>query len=103
LSGASANSAIEVDGAPRREDGGDEVLFREVDSAYFRTAGIPIVRGRDFLPQEIAHPGDAALVNQALAARYWPGGDPIGKRITVYKSAQGRPDFGQAIRATVIL
>ena len=76
LSGASADTPLEVDGAPRREDGSDEALFREVDSAYFRTAGIPIVRGRDFLPQEIAHPGDAALVNQALAARYWPGGDP---------------------------
>jgi putative ABC transport system permease protein len=102
LSGFSANSAIEVEGAPSREDGSDEVLFRVVDSAYFRTAGIPIVRGRDFLPEGIDHPGDLALVNQALVARYWPGGDPIGKRITVYKSAQGRPDFGQPVRATVV-
>jgi putative ABC transport system permease protein len=92
LSGASMNSAIEVDGTAPDES--DEVLFREVDSAYFRVAGIPIVRGRDFLPEEIDHPGDAALVNQATVARYWPGDDPIGKRITVYKSAQGRPDFG---------
>jgi putative ABC transport system permease protein len=42
------------------------------------------------------------LVNQALAARYWPGGDPIGKRITVYKSAQGRPEFGQPVRGTIV-
>jgi putative ABC transport system permease protein len=104
LSGASMNSAIEVDGAaaPSRADESDEVIFREVDSAYFRTAGIPIVRGRDFTPDEIAHPGDVALVNQALVARYWPRGDPIGRRITVYKSAQGRPDFGQPVRATVV-
>ncbi len=102
LSGASINTAIEIEGAPPRGDAADEALFREVDSAYFRTAGIPIVRGRDFTAEEIAHPGDAVLVNQALAARYWPGGDPIGKRITVYKSAQGRADFGEAVRATVI-
>jgi putative ABC transport system permease protein len=101
LSGASMNSAIEVDGAPSGGES-DEVIFREVDSAYFRTAGIPIVRGRDFTPDEIAHPGDLILVNQALAARYWPGGNPIGKRITVYKSAQGRSDFGQPVRATII-
>jgi predicted permease len=101
LSGASMNSAIEVDGAPSGR-GTDEVLFREVDSAYFRTAGIPIVRGRGFSPDEISHPGDVALVNQALAARYWPGGDPIGKRITVFKSAQGRPDFGEPVRVTII-
>ena len=102
LSGSSMNSAIEVEGAPASGSQSDEVIFREVDSAYFRTAGIPIVRGRGFTPEEMAHPGDAALVNQALAARYWPGGDPIGKRITVYKSAQGRPDFGQPVRATIV-
>ena len=102
LSGASMNSAIEVEGEPSRGGESDEVIFREVDSTYFRTAGIPIVRGRGFTTDEFAHPGDAALVNQSLAARYWPGGDPIGKRVTVYKSAQGRPDFGQPVRATVV-
>jgi putative ABC transport system permease protein len=103
LSGASMNSAIEVEGAPASAaDQSDEVLFREVDTAYFRTAGIPIVRGRDFTPEEIEHPGDALLVNQALAARYWPGVDPIGKRITVFKAAQGRPDFGEPVRGTVV-
>ncbi len=50
LSGSSMNSAIEVDGAPSGSGESDEVIFREVDSAYFRTAGIPIVRGRDFTP-----------------------------------------------------
>ena len=102
LSGASINTRIEVDGAAPRPDATDEVLFREVDSAYFRTAGIPVVRGRAFSAEEIAHPGSVALVNQALAARYWPGEDALGKRITVYKSAQGRADFGQPVRATVI-
>jgi predicted lysophospholipase L1 biosynthesis ABC-type transport system permease subunit len=41
-------------------------------------------------------------VNQALADRYWPGGDALGKRITVRKSAQGRPEFGQPVRATIV-
>lgn len=103
LSGASINSAIEVEGeTPGPAAESDEVLFREVDSTYFRTLGIPVVKGREFTPDDMRHPGDAILVNQALAARYWPGGDPIGKRITVYKSAQGRPDFGQPVRATIV-
>ncbi len=100
LSGASANSAIEIEGAPGND--GDQVLFRVIDSAYFRVAGVPILRGRNFTHGEINHPGDVVVVNQALAARYWPGADPIGKRITVYKSAQGRSDFGQAVEANVI-
>ena len=48
------------------------------------------------------HPGGAVLVNQALADRYWPGGDALGKRITVRKSAQGRPEFGEPVRATIV-
>jgi predicted permease len=100
LSGASINTPIEVEGAQAGES--DEALFREVDDAYFRTAGIPIVRGRDFTAEDIRHPGDAVLVNQALAARYWPGGDALGKRVTVRKSAQGRPEFGEPVRATVV-
>lgn len=99
LSGASINTPLEVEGAAGESD---EALFREVDTAYFRTAGIPIVRGRDFTAEDLAHPGDAVLVNQALAARYWPGGDALGKRLTVRKSAQGRPEFGEPVHATVV-
>jgi predicted permease len=102
LSGASINTPVEVEGGLARES--DEALFREVDTAYFRTAGIPIVRGRAFTADDIRHPGDAVLVNQAFASRYWPRGvgDALGKRITVRKSAQGRSEFGQPIRATIV-
>jgi putative ABC transport system permease protein len=100
LSGASINTPLEVEGADARET--DEALFRVVDTAYFRTAGIPVVRGRDFTVDDFSHPGDAVLVNQALAARYWPGGDALGKRITVRKSAQGRPEFGEPVRARIV-
>ena len=100
LSGASINTPIEVEGAPARET--DEALFRVVDTAYFRTAGIPVVRGREFAAEDLIHPGAAALVNQALAERYWPGRDPLGKRITVRQSAQGRPEFGEPVHATIV-
>jgi predicted permease len=102
LSGASINTPVEVEGGLARET--DEALFREVDTAYFRTAGIPLVQGRAFTGDDIKHPGDAVLVNQAFAERYWSGsrGRALGKRITVRKSAQGRPDFGQPIRATIV-
>ena len=100
LSGASINTPLQVEGAPARET--DEALFRVVDTAYFRTAGIPIVRGRDFAADDLGHPSDVALVNQALAERYWPGGDALGKRITVRKSAQGRPEFGEPVHATIV-
>jgi putative ABC transport system permease protein len=100
LSGASINTPLEVEGAAARET--DEALFRVVDTAYFRMTGVPVVRGREFTVDDLAHPGDAALVNQALAERYWPGGDALGKRITVRKSAQGQPEFGEPVHATIV-
>jgi putative ABC transport system permease protein len=102
LSGASISTAIEVEGAPPDPNNTQEVMFRETDSAYFRTMGIPVVAGRDFAPDEIEHPGEAVLVNQALAGRYWPGRNPVGRRITVFKSAQGRPEFGEPVRGRII-
>jgi predicted permease len=100
LSGASINTPLEVEGFPTRET--DEAMFRVVDTAYFRTVGVPIIRGRDFTADDLRHPGDAALVNQALADRYWSGGDALGKRITIRKSSQGRPEFGEPVHATIV-
>jgi putative ABC transport system permease protein len=44
----------------------------------------------------------SVIVNRTLASRYWPGRSPIGEPVTVTKAAQGRPDFGQPVAATVI-
>jgi putative ABC transport system permease protein len=48
---------------------------------YFETFGIPIVRGRTFTSDEQAQNRGATMISAALAARFWPGEDPIGKRI----------------------
>jgi putative ABC transport system permease protein len=48
---------------------------------YFRTFGVPIIKGRAFLPEEELENRRAAIVSRALAERYWPGQDPIGRRV----------------------
>jgi predicted permease len=48
---------------------------------YFRTFGVPIVKGRTFLPEEDAQNRLVAIVSRGLAERFWPGQDPIGKRV----------------------
>lgn len=50
---------------------------------YFRTLDIPLVAGRDFTERDNAEGDGAAIINEALAARYFPGEDPIGKRLTL--------------------
>lgn len=56
-----------------------------VHGPYFRTLGIPLVRGRLFTEEEYRNDRQVVIVNQKLAEQYWPGEDPIGKRIV------GRP------------
>jgi putative ABC transport system permease protein len=48
---------------------------------YFRTFGVPVVKGRGFLPEEDLDNRATAIVSRTLAERYWPGQDPIGKRV----------------------
>jgi predicted permease len=51
---------------------------------YFRAGGIPILRGRDFIKGDdrLGAPL-VAIVNRTLAEHYWPGQDPIGKRLKI--------------------
>lgn len=49
---------------------------------YFRTVGEPLLRGRTFNAGDTQDAPQVAIVNQSLASRFWPTGDPVGQRIT---------------------
>ena len=59
------------------------VLFNAVDSDYFQTMRIPLLRGREFTRADREGAPPVAVINQEMANRYWPGQDPIGKRFRV--------------------
>ncbi len=48
---------------------------------YFRAMGIPLAKGRPFERRDHEESTGAMVVSQAVAARFWPNDDPIGKRI----------------------
>ncbi len=52
-----------------------------IDEGFFSTIGIPILRGRAFTATDTADAPRVAIVNTHFANHYWPGADPIGKRI----------------------
>ena len=54
-----------------------------VTGNYFAAAGIPLLRGRTFTDADHADSPLVAIVNRTLAEHYWPGQDPIGKRIKI--------------------
>jgi len=66
--------------------------FRIVTPGYFRTMGMPIVRGRDFTDEDILlnpdaygtnEAAEAIIVNQTMAQQLWPDQNPIGKEICI--------------------
>jgi macrolide transport system ATP-binding/permease protein len=58
-----------------------------VDEGYFETMGIPILRGRAFLPSDTAEAPRVAIVNELFAKHYWPVGDAVGKHIRLDSSS----------------
>jgi putative ABC transport system permease protein len=57
--------------------------FHAATPGYFRTMGIPMVRGRDLSVADRAEAPWVAVVNQTMAERYFPGEDPIGRAIQI--------------------
>lgn len=55
--------------------------WEPVMPSYFQTLGIPIVRGRAFTDADARDAQPVAVISEAMAQRYWPGQDPIGKQV----------------------
>ncbi len=73
-----------VEGRPRQEPGRPpDVQYRMVGPGYFRSMKIALIRGRDFTKQDEGQAAGVVIINQALQRRYFPGEDPVGKRITL--------------------
>ena len=66
--------------AGRAEFGGS-VELRTVTPDYFRTLGIPLLRGRPFTPTDVRGAVRVAIVNETFARRYFPEGGAIGERV----------------------
>jgi predicted permease len=107
LSGGARTVSLSLDGQRIREDRANNLDVRAnvVSDGYLRALGIPILRGRDFTPDDAAGSTAVAIVSQSLATRLWPGQDAIGRIIgdgettasvvgivpdTVYRSALER-------------
>src|SRR6185503_13337404 len=52
-----------------------------VSGGYFPAMGIPLVAGRTFQDRDTENAPPVAIVNAAMAKRYWPGENPLGKRL----------------------
>ncbi len=60
-----------------------EVDVRLVSAGYMNSLHIPILRGRDITDSDLAGRPAVVLISESMARQFWPGEDPLGKRLTL--------------------
>lgn len=61
-----------------------EVRRADVTPRYFETLGIPMIEGRDFTKDDNEKAPRVLIVDETTARRYWPGQDPLGKKLSIW-------------------
>ena len=56
-------------------------FYENISPGYFAAMGIPLLAGRDFADSDTKKSPGVAIVNETLAQQFWPGENPIGKRL----------------------
>ena len=72
-----------IEGRPKPRPGeAPSAVYRMVTPGYFAAMRLPIVRGRDITDSDNATAPGAVIINEQAARQYWPGEDPLGKRVS---------------------
>ncbi|MFN2509555.1 MAG: FtsX-like permease family protein, partial [Chthoniobacterales bacterium] len=82
LSGTNSDSSFHIEGRNEKETGiyPDEET-RVITTDYFRVLETPLMKGRFFTEADHADAPGVLIINQAMAKKYWPGEEALGKRI----------------------
>jgi putative ABC transport system permease protein len=89
LSGGAASTGLKIEGRPEDPGRAPMGLIHAVGVDYFRTLGIPLVKGREFTARDDLNAPPVLIVNETLAKRLFPNEDPLGKRIEPSFSSAG--------------
>ena len=97
MTGSDIVMGFKPDGRPADPNVRTSAAFFGVSPDYFSTMGIRIVRGRGFTERDDERAPTVAVINETMAANYWPGEDPVGKRVQLaYNNAPPREIVGIA-------
>ncbi len=89
LTNAGGTSGLIVEGAAPPPPGqSNDANHRVVSADYFRTMGVRLDAGRFFRDSDGPEAPPVAIVNEAMARRYWPGENPIGRRFHLGRSVE---------------
>src|SRR4051794_4906442 len=82
LTGNNWPATVDIEGQPEAAKESDRIVMpiRAVTGDYFKLLGLPILQGRELRFSDDRKSPNVAVVNQAFADRYFPNGNPIGKK-----------------------
>lgn len=81
LSGDRFSISFQIEGRPVARGVEPSAEFFSVDNGYFQTMGIPLIKGRDFNQYDQQKSAPVMIVSETFARQYFPGEDPLGKRV----------------------
>ena len=84
LIGFNASTSFTIQGRPVQPGSEPTTDYRAVTGGYFKTMGIPLLKGRDFTERDNKDAPETVVINQMMAERFFSGEDPIGKRIQIF-------------------
>jgi putative ABC transport system permease protein len=84
FSGIGAGTGFTIVGQPPPAPGNDLTTDVSVcDNGYFRTLRLSLLKGRLFTEREMQEKSNVVVINEALARRYFPNEDPLGKQVVI--------------------
>ena len=81
ISGGGMRTSVWIEGYQPKPNEDTELNTNVVSPNYFSTIGIPLKQGRDFNAADTANAPGVVIVNEEFARRYFPGANPLGKRV----------------------
>jgi predicted permease len=82
---------LEIEGIERNPgDPPISAFHRYVTPAFFEAMGIPLLRGRTFTAADDERAAPAVVIDERMAEHFWPGEDPIGKRVRNLRAVEGQ-------------
>src|SRR5208283_3872195 len=87
-----------IEGRPLPESGKEPYAFFErASTGFFKAYGIRVLQGRDFSDMDRPDAPKVAIINQSLAEAFWPGENPIGKRICAPYKVSGDQEWSEVV------
>jgi hypothetical protein len=97
MSGQNSSGSFQIEGRDVPQGQSSPHGDRWTASAgYFKTMGIPLVRGRYFTDRDVADSPGVVIIDETMARKYWPGEDPLGRRIT-FEGGEANPRWREVV------